>query len=335
MIRTIFIAAALAVTLPAMPAQAQANRTFVSAAGSDSNNCAAVSTPCRHFQNAVNATALGGEVVALDPANYGSFTISQGITIQGQGWSYISPLDAAFPATGAAITINANASDNIIIRGVSLDGVGTSRTNGIVFNSGGSLTVIDCVAQNFNFTGASNPGNGIRIQPTSGTISFVIKSTIVANNGNAGISYFPPSGSTATEVTGVIDHVVAANNVFGIQIITGPGGPLTTVAISNGVASNNTDDGIDIQNASATPAALAVSIDNTSVSGNVTNGIEARNTPTVYLGRSVITGNGGPGTFNGTSPNTFYSFLDNRIYGNGVTSGGGNISGPLNSLALE
>lgn len=76
MTRTIFIAAALALVVAAEPASAQVNRTYVSAAGSDTNNCANVAMPCRHFQNAVNATAVGGEVVALDPANYGSFTIN-------------------------------------------------------------------------------------------------------------------------------------------------------------------------------------------------------------------------------------------------------------------
>jgi hypothetical protein len=100
---TIFIAAALAlaVTLPAVSAQAQAPRTFVSAAGSDSNPCS-FAAPCRHFQAAVNATTLGGEVDALDPAGYGPITISQAITIEGQGWSHIAP-----PANLQAITNNA------------------------------------------------------------------------------------------------------------------------------------------------------------------------------------------------------------------------------------
>ena len=70
-----------------------AARTFVSAAGSDSNNCANVATPCRHFQTAVTATAPGGEVVALDPANYGSMTINHQITINGQGWAYVAPAE--------------------------------------------------------------------------------------------------------------------------------------------------------------------------------------------------------------------------------------------------
>src|SRR5258708_13129310 len=101
--------------------------------------------------------------------------MSQAITIEGQGWSYV-----ASPSNGNAITINAGAGDNIKIHGVSLNGVGTTSSNGIVFNAGGSLTVTDCVAQNFN--GTATTGNGILIQPTSGTISFTITNTIVSNN---------------------------------------------------------------------------------------------------------------------------------------------------------
>src|SRR5260370_17052168 len=66
---TIVISAALAlaVTLPAVQAQAQSIRTFVSTAGSDSNPCS-LAAPCRHFQAAVNATALRGELDPLHPA---------------------------------------------------------------------------------------------------------------------------------------------------------------------------------------------------------------------------------------------------------------------------
>jgi hypothetical protein len=40
-----------------------------SAAGSDSNNCANVATPCRHLAAAYAATAPNGEIYVLDPAN--------------------------------------------------------------------------------------------------------------------------------------------------------------------------------------------------------------------------------------------------------------------------
>ena len=80
---SVFLATVLACAYLAAPANAQAPRTFVSAAGSDSNPCS-FAAPCRHFQAAVNATSLGGEVDALDPAGYGPITITQPITIEGQ-----------------------------------------------------------------------------------------------------------------------------------------------------------------------------------------------------------------------------------------------------------
>ena len=102
MIRTIFIAAALAlaVTLPAAPANAQtAIRTYVSITGNDTNPCS-LTAPCRHFQAAANATAAGGEIDALDPGGYGSFTISQAISIEGEGWSYHNPGSSAAYSDG-------------------------------------------------------------------------------------------------------------------------------------------------------------------------------------------------------------------------------------------
>ena len=56
------------------------------------------------------------------------------------------------------------------------------------------------------------------MQPTSGTVSFVITNTIVSNNGFTGIYYFRQAAQCAT-ANGVIDHVVATNNEFGIAII--------------------------------------------------------------------------------------------------------------------
>jgi len=69
-------ALALAVTLPTAPANAQSIRTFVSTAGSDNASCT-ITSPCRHFEAAVNATsAVGGEVDALDPGAWDVFNFA-------------------------------------------------------------------------------------------------------------------------------------------------------------------------------------------------------------------------------------------------------------------
>jgi hypothetical protein len=307
MTRTIFIAAALAfaVTLPAVPAQAQANRTFVSAAGSDSNNCANVISPCRHFAAAYAVTAPSGEIFVLDPANYGSLTITHAVSIEGHGWASIAP-----PNGGNAITINAGSSDSISIHGVSIDGTGaTGGTNGIVFNIGGSLTITDCVIQNFAYDGINlTTGNGILMQPTAGTLAFTITNTTASNNGATGILFLTPSGSPSAN--GVIDHVVAdANHFDGVSVDARftTGGAIV-VTVSDSIASNNGSQGIFAGNGSAP---LKVSIDNVTVSGNFF-GIVASTPANVLLGRSVITGNG-TGVQNSTSPNTLYTYGNNQI----------------------
>jgi hypothetical protein len=163
--------------------------------------------------------------------------------------------------------------------------------------------------------------------PTSDQVIFTITNTNVSNNGLAGFAYYPQSGATAGY--GVIDHVVAANNgLEGFAIEIGNG--LVTVAISNSVAGANGAVGIFIENANSAP--LTVSIDNTGASNNE-YGIYAEHTPTVYLGRSVITSNTTAGVYNLTSPNTFYSYGDNRVSGNG-TGPSADVPGPMVSNGL-
>jgi hypothetical protein len=218
----------LAVTLPTVSAQAQSPRTFVSAAGSDSNPCS-FAAPCRHFQNAVNVTSSGGEVDALDPAGYGPITITQSITIEGQGWSYIAP-----PANGNGITINAG-SGNVSIHGVSVDGAGiTGSTNGIVFNSGESLTIEGCFVRNMEGSGlafkstatttqtlavsnsyfSDNAADGILIEPeSSGAITAAIDRSAFSGNRNINLFVYGSDGTGAVNVA-VTDSVAANGNSF-------------------------------------------------------------------------------------------------------------------------
>jgi hypothetical protein len=187
---------ALAYIPPTAPAQAQASNTFVSAAtGSDSNDCSTVATPCLHFQAAVNATAVGGVVAALDPGDYGPMTISHAITIEGQDWSYITP-----PLYGTAITINAAAGDTVKIRGISLDGAGVGIV-GIIFNSGGRLEITDCVVSNFT-------NNGIIVYSAT-AMSLLISKTIVRDTS---VSISLNANALAATITGVFDEVTASNS---------------------------------------------------------------------------------------------------------------------------
>jgi hypothetical protein len=292
-------------SVPALAQNGTLTRSFVSSAGVDTNPCT-ITQPCGTFAQAYTKVGANGIVAALDPGKYGPLTIAGPVTINGNGWSAITG-----PAQGDGITVNA-VSGNVTLTGLEIDGA-SAAYNGIVFNSGSSLTVTNCVLQNFVGTGiGSTTGNGVLIQPTSGAVSFDITNTAFSNNGNVGIDYIAASGSATAN--GAIDHIVAINNNVGIQIYTVSTGS-TKVAISNSVVNNNSSDGIYAANSTN---ALTVSIDNSSTNDNGSTGIDADGTPNVTLGRSVITGNGSYGVVNGTTPNTFYSYQDNRINGNGT-----------------
>jgi hypothetical protein len=205
--------------LPAAPAQAQAPRTFVSAAGSDSNNCTNVATPCRHMAAAFAATAQDGEIYVLDPANYGSLTITHAVSIEGHGWASIAPVSG-----GNAITINAGSTDKINIIGVVLDGTALANTTGIVFNSGGSLTVADSVIRNFGVT-------GLYIVPSSPSLNLLISNTLVLDNPTVGIDL----GGQGHIISATLDRVTANNNGYGIFINGG-----VTFAIDRATVNSNT-----------------------------------------------------------------------------------------------
>src|SRR3954463_9252159 len=118
----------------ASAAHAQATRTWVSGVGDDVNPCSRTA-PCKTFAGAIGKTAAGGEIDALDPGGFGSVTINKAITIDAtpQGGGILA-------ANTFGVTVNAGANDAVVLRGLSIQGVGTG-TNGVKFNTGGTLYV--------------------------------------------------------------------------------------------------------------------------------------------------------------------------------------------------
>src|SRR5262245_22230300 len=165
----------LAFTINAGPAQAQ-TRVFVAAQGSDANPCT-FALPCRTFQKAHDTVAAGGEIDVLDPAGYGSVTITKAISIQGHGFSGVS-----VPSGATGITITAPSSAAVNLNGLLLEGTGVGFM-GILFNSGKSLTIANCLVRNFT-------SHGIMAIPAA-VASFVVSNTLVADNGGNGILVLP------------------------------------------------------------------------------------------------------------------------------------------------
>jgi Right handed beta helix region len=303
---TIVIAAwlAFAAGIPIAPAQAAgAARTFVSAAGSDSNNCVNVVTPCRHLATAFAATAPDGEIYVLDPANYGSLTITHGVSIEGHGWASIAPVSGS-----AAITINANAGDKINIIGVVLDGTALTNTTGIAFNSGGDLNVEDSVIRNFTNSGITF-GPGVSLSSSQ----LFVSNTLVSDNGLHGI-VISPAGTGTT--TGVLDHVRMKNNAqTGLTVLISGG--IAKITVSDSVSANNKVHGIFIESDGGTQ--LDVMVRNSTIANNAIEGLDADGTgATIRITRSTITGNqSGWGAGDG---GVVLSYADNNIDGNGTAN---------------
>jgi hypothetical protein len=178
------------------PAEAASFVTFVSGKGTDTGTCASATSPCRTFQFALGQTAPFGEVKALDPAEYGSMTITQSVSITGVEGASINR-----GTPGDAITINAGPNDVVNISHLILDGTGANAFSGIILNSGGSLTVAHCTVRNF-----AASSQGIGIFPASGTTTFLLHDVAVSNTSEGeGIQ-------VADLATGAFDDVSTFNN---------------------------------------------------------------------------------------------------------------------------
>ncbi len=294
------MSAAENVTAAFLIAQGGLTRTFVSSSGSDTNPCT-VTAPCATFAQAFTLTQPTGIIAALDPGKYGPLTITYPVTVNGNGWAAITAT-----ANGNGITINADVG-NVILTGLKVDGAGAAY-NGIVFNSGASLTVSNCIVKDF-ISNNSVTGNGIMIAPTTGTVDFTIVNTVALNNGSAGIHYLPASGSATA--TGAIDHVTAANNAIGMAVdLSAASAGSAAVTISNSVANNNSGGGIVTASAAGT---VTVTADRDEISSNGT-GVGVGANTSVLLSRSVIAKNS---TYGISNSGTAASSQDNRIAGNG------------------
>jgi hypothetical protein len=269
-------------------AHAQANRTFVSGMGNDSNDCSA-GFPCRSFTRAVSVTNAGGEVTMLDPAGYGAVTITKSISIINDGGG-----EAGITETGAnqdAIRVTAGASDVVTLRGLTLNGVGTGRS-GIVFTGGGTLNIQNCVLRDFSQA-------GILYEPTislASTVSTItVFDTIVSNNNGtfAGIVFLPisiaPGPVTVNAYLGRVQ--VVGNTPSGILADAGnlsAGDSLNVTIADSDISGQRTGSGVQIPTVSSDATVILV---NTQLTNNLT-GFKTLSPGNSYISGSTISGNG-------------------------------------------
>jgi hypothetical protein len=283
------------IALCGSPVAAQLNRTAVSINGVDGNPCTPAS-PCRTFSYALTQTNAGGEVVAIDSGGYGPFSITKSVTV------LAAPgVHAGVTASSAdAIVINAGASDKVIIRGLTLSGLGTGNS-GISSTGGASEVYVEnCVIDGFlNY----------------GIISFLnirILDTVIRNCGT-GI-WVDNAGSV---IKATIDHVQVTDISGGSAVLPGVGilcWRNTTMLVRNSLVAYASSRGLYAQGGGK------LNIENCFVVNNGT-GIEAAETGTLVRVSNTMTAANDIGWSN-SMQSGFESFGNNKTRGNTTDIGG-------------
>ena len=285
-------------------AYAQATRTWVSGVGDDANPCSRTA-PCKTFAGAISKTAAGGEINVLDPGGFGGVTITKSITINGYG-------QIAGVLTGGTngIIVNATATDIVVLRNLTVDGVGTGLAGVKILNAGAvHLEHMEI----FNFNSAS--GYGVWVNNSFGDTQVFMDDVTVFNNGSTGGGgiYFQPLNPGSA--TGMITNSQIANNQ-GFAGLRVDGRAFVTVRESS-ITGNAQHGAVTV--ATTFPADIAVH--DSMVTGNgiaaTSNGagLQAQGTTaSVRVKSSVITDN--EVGIRALSSGILTSYGDNMLYGN-------------------
>ena len=271
--------------LLAVPAAAQATRTWVSGVGDDVNPCSRTA-PCKTFAGAISKTAAGGSINTLDPGGFGAVTITKAMTISQEGTG-----EAGILVTGiSGITVLAGPNDVVILRGLDIDGgpINSNSLDGVKFITGGTLIIQNSSIR--NFTGGDPNGFGILFTPSSASSLFV-SDTVLASNGTAttgGGMLIQPTGSGSAKASLV--RVNAVNNARGIRFdTTGSTGGIS-VSVSDGAITGNIAAGIT----SFSPiggASLKVTVTSSVIANNGT-GLKCNGSGVIMrIDHSTVSGN--------------------------------------------
>ena len=293
-------------------AQAQATRTWVSGVGDDANPCSRTA-PCKTFAGAISKTAPCGEIDVLDPGGFGALTITKCISIETDDASVAGVLVSGTNG----FVIAAGASDVVMIRGLTFDGLGTGLS-AIKIISAGAVFVEECWINHFNGNGA-NTGAGIDIEPTAPTTNLNVSLREVKIRDNAGAGTFgivvKPAGGITVKAT--LDNVDVENNAGGLRAEAN-----SQVSVRNSQFSSNTGNGV-ISNGGI------ISLEGTMVANNGSNGVVSQSGGQVRVSNGSIFDNTGIGLFNNAA--TVISFGNNSLRGNG----GGDTSGAINNVGQQ
>jgi len=291
------IATCSAAALGASAASAQATRTWVSGVGDDVNPCSRTA-PCKTFAGAISKTAPNGEINCLDPAGYGTLNITKSITVDCGPYT----MGGVLAANTNGFIVNA-AGIIVTLRGLTINGAGTTTGNGVRILNAGAVNIDDVVIENFG--GTVSNGRGISIETSTANVRVTVQNSQINNTNNFAIH----SNPTAGNVSLVLDNVnITRTGATGIQLRQFTSAQINRTSVTN------------------SPVGTAgITLELTTVTANITNSVLANNgigifsgnggTPTTRLYGTVITGNTDQGLQ--IVGGTITSLGNNMIRGNG------------------
>jgi hypothetical protein len=296
-----FAATLLVLALQAVPARAQATRTWVSGVGDDANPCSRTA-PCKTFAGAISKTAPNGEIDCLDPGGFGALTITKSITIDcgGTFGSVLAAGTNGFNINGANITVN--------LRNLSINGIGSGLI-GINFISGNSLTLTNVNVTNFNAGSAI----GVLFAPNAANSILEVNNSVITSNGIApatggGIVVQPAVGGNAVVV---ISDSRLENNSDAVRANSTSGA--ITMTVRESTLANNRGSGIN----SVAGNGILFMLDRNTISNNFQNGVvSSGGNSLVRINASAITGNATG--VSSVAGGVLRSYLNNAINGNGA-----------------
>lgn len=300
---------ALCTAVSVETASAQATRTWVSGVGDDANPCSRTA-PCKTFAGAISKTAAGGEINCLDQGAYGAVTITKSMTIACEGVE----AGVLHSATNG-VTINAAATDIVILRGLDIEGSPPSSPglNGVRFLAGAALHIENCRIRDSN--GAVPNGNGVLFAPSSGNPELYISDSFITGNGTAsggaGVQILPTAAAGAKVF---IERTLLANNHIGVRASGNTTSGLIDVTVTDSTATGSIFHGFSAL--SGTGSTLMM-LNRVTAANNTDNGLRSVGANSIIrVGSSVVSGNG-TGVFTMTG-GQILSYGNNQINGNTV-----------------
>jgi hypothetical protein len=254
----------VALALPAA-SSAQATRTWVSGVGDDANPCSRTA-PCKTFAGAISKTAARGEINCLDPGGFGGVTITKSIAIKchyTEGGVLVSGTNA--------IVVNAAATDNVTLRGLDINGIGTGL-NGVRILQAKTVKILD--SEIFGFV-----RNAVDMETSNANAKVSVYRTHIHDNSGNGVLVAPPASGAGAKAT-LKDNIIEDNRC-GVTVSARTPDPAFNFTVNCGLSTNA---------GGAASANMTFNV----LADHLTTGILARgNTATARAGNNEIVGNAG------------------------------------------